>query len=406
MKQDHATVFSESSQGSLSRACTAKQKSARRRLSVLHVGKFYPPHMGGIETHLEALCGELRKSVDLRVIVSSSDTTASEEILNGVPVCRVPTQMTLASTPLCAGMISKIRNDRSDIIHLHLPNPMAVLAYLVSGHRGRLVITYHSDTIRQKVLGRFFEPLLHLTLRRSSAIIVTSPNYQKSSPVLGRYRDRSAVIPLGIALGEFQKCNPASVRAVREQFGERLVLSVGRLVYYKGFEYLIRSMTEVKGRLLIIGDGPLRGKLRELAASLNLGDKVIFAGHVPGSLSPYYHAASVFALPSISRSEAFGIVQIEAMAAGLPVVNTLLDSGVPFVSMHEETGLTVPPADAGALASALNRLLDDEALRNRLGAAAQSRAGHEFTVETMAQRTSELYEQLLPTNTDRSTSSG
>jgi rhamnosyl/mannosyltransferase len=370
--------------------------TSSRRLRVLHVGKFYPPHMGGIETHLQALCGELIKSFDLRVVVASDDATAREDLVDQVPVSRVPTRMTLASTPLCPGMVAQIRNSQADIVHIHLPNPMAVLAYLASGYRGPLVVTYHSDTVRQKVLGAMFEPLLHHALRRSSAIIATSPPYRNTSSVLARYLDRCHVIPYGIMLDQFEQCDAAAVGRLRKQFGDRLVISVGRLVYYKGFEYLVQAMTQVDGRLLIIGDGPLRGKLQELANRLGLGEKVIFAGEVQNeNVVPFYHAADVFALGSVARSEAFGIVQIEAMAAGLPVVNTQLDSGVPFVSLHEQTGLTVPPADAGALATAINRLLNDELLRRKLGAAARVRARQEFSLDTMVGRTTALYDQVI-----------
>ena len=367
-----------------------------RRLKVLHVGKFYPPHMGGIETHLRALCCELCQTLDLRVIVASDDREGGDEVLDGVRVSRVPTWMTAASTPVCPGMVSKIRGCGADIVHLHLPNPMAVLAYLASGYRGRLVVTYHSDTVRQKVLGALFEPWLHAILRRSSAIIATSPQYRQTSPVLARYLDRCEVIPYGIALGEFEECDPAAVGRLRELYGPRVVISVGRLVYYKGFEYLIRAMTQVQGKLLIIGDGPLRASLQELTASLNLADKVIFAGEIQNqNVVPYYHAADLFALASVARSEAFGIVQIEAMAAGLPVVNTGLDSGVPFVSLHQHTGLTVPPSDVNALAAAINRLLDDQPLRQRFAAAARVRARNEFSLETMTARTLELYNKII-----------
>jgi glycosyltransferase involved in cell wall biosynthesis len=367
-----------------------------RRLKVLQVGKFYPPHMGGIETHLEALCGALRNTHDLRVIVASDNHNAGEETLEGVSVTRVPTKLTLASTPLCPGMIAKIRSSHADIVHIHLPNPTAVLAYLASGHRGRLVVTYHSDTVRQKFFGALFEPWLRLALRRSSAIIATSPDYRRTSKVLSRYPDRCHVIPYGIALEQFERCDPAAVSALRKQYGERLVISVGRLVYYKGFEYLIRAMTQVRGKLLIIGDGPLRGKLEELARALGLSSKVVFAGEIQNErVIPYYHAADVFALASVARSEAFGIVQIEAMAAGLPVVNTRLDSGVPFVSLNERTGLTVPPADPAALATALNRLLDNDELRRSLGAAGRVRARQEFSLETMSTRTMALYDSVM-----------
>lgn len=367
-----------------------------RRLRVLHVGKFYPPHMGGIETHLQVLCRELRKSVDLHVVVASDDHNGAEQVLDGVAVSRVPTRLFVASTPLCPGMVGRIRTADADIVHIHMPNPTAVVAYLASRHRGRLVVTYHSDTVRQKVLGAMFEPWLHAALRRSSAIIATSPDYQRTSPVLARYQDRCHVIPYGIPVEQFDRCDPESVHGLRQQYGDRLVLSVGRLVYYKGFEYLIRAMSQVRGKLLIIGDGPLRVRLQHLAASLGLGDKVIFAGEIRNEqVVPYYNAASVFALASVARSEAFGIVQIEAMAAGLPVVNTRLDSGVPFVSLHEETGLTVEPGDPVALAAAINRLLDDESLRRSLGSAARQRARQQFSLSAMTSRTLALYDAVL-----------
>ena len=133
-----------------------------------------------------------------------------------------------------------------------------------------------------------------------------------------------------------------------------------------------------------------------LPICLNLADKVIFAGEIQNqNVVPYYHAADLFALASVARSEAFGIVQIEAMAAGLPVVNTGLDSGVPFVSLHQQTGITVPPSDVNALAVAINRLLDDRPLRQRFAAAARVRARNEFSLETMTARTLELYNKII-----------
>ncbi len=366
-----------------------------RSLKVLQVGKFYPPHMGGIETHLQALCGELQRRVDLRVIVASDSDHPVEESIDGVRISRVPTRLTFASTPLCPGMVQAIGRSDADIVHLHLPNPTAVLAYLSSGHRGCLVVTYHGDTVRQKVLATLFAPFLHTVLRKASAIIATTHDYLRTSTVLARHLDRCHVIPLGIALEPFERCDPAAVAEVRQRYGDRLILSVGRMVYYKGFEYLIRAMQQVRGKLIIIGNGPLRPKLQKLTASLGLSGKVVLVGNIQ-KVPPYYHAAEVFALPSIARSEAFGIVQIEAMAAGLPVVNTALDTGVPFVSLHEQTGLTVPPEDPDALAAALNRLLDDQNLRQTLGRAATLRARQKFSLDTMTARVLALYDSLAP----------
>jgi glycosyltransferase involved in cell wall biosynthesis len=368
---------------------------SKAKLRILQVGKFYPPHMGGIETHLQALCGALREHADVRVIVSSEDRNTIEETVDAVPVARLSTLLTAFSTSISPEMVSRIRRSGDDLVHIHLPNPAAVLAYLASGHRGPMLVTYHSDTVKQQVLGRMIEPLLNAALRRSAAIIATSPNYLATSPVLQAFRDRCHVIPYGIDTTQFEQCDADAVRRVRAQYGERLVISVGRLVYYKGFDVLIRAMASVRGKLVIVGNGPLRGELQSLAAQLGVTDKVVFAGEINNTdVMPYYHAADLFALASVARSEAFGIVQIEAMAAGLPVVNTSLDSGVPFVSLDGQTGLTVPPGNPTALAAAINRLLDDDALRHSLGQAGVRRAKQEFSLDTMLSRTLQLYQTV------------
>lgn len=368
--------------------------NAQRKLKILHIGKFYPPHMGGIETHLQALCGELRKTADVRVLVAGDGRKTREDTCDGVPVSRLANLCTLAATPLCPGLVQRIRRSDADIVHLHWPNPAAFLAYLASGRSGRLVVTYHSDVVRQRVFGALFEPFLHAVLRRAAAILVGSPNYLASSPTLAKHRERCVVVPFGIEVNSFAECDAKSVSAIRQQHGERIVLSVGRLVYYKGFEHLIRAMARVDGRLLIIGEGPLRASLEKLAQSLGLLGRVIFLGRVD-DLVPYYHAAKIFALASVARSEAFGIVQIEAMAAGLPVVNTALDSGVPFVSQHGVTGLTVKPGDAASLGDALNLLLNDAALRQRFGQAARKRADEEFSLRKMTDTILNFYHAIV-----------
>lgn len=366
------------------------------RARILHIGKFYPPYMGGLETHLEVLCGELKQVADVVVMVANHGPTGRDEVLNGVPVLRVATPLTVASAPICPEMISRLKSARYDLIHIHLPNPTAVLAYLISRPRGRLVVTYHSDTVRQNVLGAAFEPLQRRLLGRSAAILATSANYLATSPVLARHRACCHVVPYGIPIQQFSSCEPARVTQVRLQYGERLILSVGRLVYYKGFEYLIQAMRQVGGRLLLVGEGPLRGKLESLARRLGLLDRVVFLGGIQNcDVVPYYHAADVFVLPSVARSEAFGIVQIEAMAAGLPVINTQLDSGVPFVSRHGLTGLTVPPADPQALAGAITGLLDDAPLRARFGQAARERAQTYFSAPVMTAQILEIYRRVL-----------
>jgi len=365
-----------------------------KRLRVLHVGKFYPPTRGGMETHLAELCTELQSRVDVSVIVANDNWRTVCSSVEGVSVTRVGTLGLVASSPVCAGMVSAMRRLPADIVHLHHPNPTAFLAYLLSRHNGRLVITYHSDIVRQKWLATAFDPLLRSVLQRSLAIIVTSLSLAAGSPVLSSLAERCHVIPFGIAAGKFAEADFAAVAKIRKCYGPKIVLSVGRLVYYKGFEYLIRAMKKVQGRLLLIGSGPLRPRLEREVQTLGLTERVHFLGTIP-SLSPYYHAADVFVLPSVARSEAFGIVQLEAMASGKPVVNTVLSSGVSSVSLNGVTGLSVPPADPDALANAVNLLLNNRALNAQYGAAARKRVLQEFTLELMVNQTMQVYRDVM-----------
>lgn len=367
------------------------------RIRVLHVGKYYPPYHGGMESHLEGLSNELNRLVDLEVIVANTSWRTADEIVDGIKVTRVGKLFDLQSAPICPDLVRRIRRAKSDIIHIHWPNPSAVLAYLLSGHRGKLVITYHSDVVRQRTLAAAFTPILRAALKRAAAIIVSSPNYIDGSYVLPEFRDRCRVIPFGVSGEYFDQFDSHAVRRIREEYGPRIVLGVGRMVYYKGFEYLVRAMSQVDGHLLLIGRGPLREPLTELAAEIGVAGRVTFLSEV-NDIRPYYQAADVFALSSVMRSEAFGIVQLEAMACGKPVINTQLDSGVTFVSPHGVSGLTVPPGDSVALGNGINQLLDRPEWRAELGDGARQRVAHNFTVEQMVERTFQLYQDVMNGN--------
>jgi glycosyltransferase involved in cell wall biosynthesis len=367
-----------------------------RQLRVLHLGKFYPPYRGGIESHLHALCRELIKSITVNVIVANETHRLRESEIDGVRVKRLPRLFNLWATPICPTMVREIGRNDADIVHLHLPNPLAALAYLASGHKGRLVIAWHSDIVRQKTVAKMLRPLDDALLARASALIASSPNYIDSSPTLSRNRDRCSVIPYGIDMDAFRPRDAETATKIRERYGSRIVLAVGRMVYYKGFEYLIRAMAGVRGHLLLVGEGPLLKKLERQAFDAGAMDRITFLGRVSQEeMIGYFHAADVFVMPSIARSEAFGIAQLEAMACGKPVVNTRLESGVPSVSIDGETGFTVAPADSEALAAAINRLLDAPGLRSQYGAAAARRAREEFSIDRMVDRTLELYRRVM-----------
>jgi rhamnosyl/mannosyltransferase len=365
-------------------------------MKVLHVGKFYPPHMGGIETHMQVVCRELQSEVDVEVLVAN-DNPRDEEFWEGrAKITRVGTRFWISSAPVCPSLPAKIRRAKADIVHLHLPNPPAILALLASGYRGSVVATYHSDIVRQEKMARLFDPFLRAFLKKCAAIVVTSARYRDTSSALAPFTGKCKVIPYGIPLDQFRSLPAEAVERMKQQYGSRLIITTGRLIYYKGFEFLIQAMGNVDGHLLIAGDGPLRGELEAQTRDSNLQDKITFLGAIHNDeMAPYYHAADVFALASIARSEAFGIVQLEAMACGKPVVNTSLDSGVPWVSQDGVTGITVPPKDPFALAAAITKLLDDEDLRRKYGEAARSRVEKEFTQELMIARLLETYREVL-----------
>ena len=228
------------------------------------------------------------------------------------------------------------------------------------------------------------------------AVVVTSDNYLRTSQPLAAHRSKCRVIPYGIALENFDAVQEHRVAELRARYGPRIVLAIGRMVYYKGFEYLIRAMQRVNAKLVIIGDGPLRPALEREAAALGVANRIEFVGELQNeSTPPYYQAADIFVLPSIARTEAFGIVQVEAMAAGKPVINTRLDSGVPGVSLHGLTGLTVPPNSPQALGDAISKLLDDSHLRELYGQSAKRLAQQKFSASTMARTMLDLYDEII-----------
>jgi len=367
------------------------------KLRILHVYKDYFPVLGGIENHVKLLAEhQAAQGHEVTVLVTSPGPRTMVEVLNGVQVIKAARLATVASTPLSLSLPWQFSRQRPDLTHLHFPYPVGEMAHYLLGRGRRAVLTYHSDVVRQANLLRFYAPLMRRLLRRVQGIIVSSPNYLESSAVLREFRYKCQVVPYGIERARFLAASAEQGLAIRARYGGGpLILFVGVLRYYKGLHYLLEAMPQIPARLLIVGDGPMRGALQAQASALRLGDKVIFAGRVVDEELPaYYRAADVFVLPASERSEAFGLVQLEAMTSGLPVVSTELGTGTSFVNLHGESGLVVPPKDPVALAQAINALLGDEPLRRRLGEGAKARSAL-FTVERMLAGITEVYTQAL-----------
>lgn len=368
-------------------------------MDVLQVSKYYYPAVGGIEqtvrTLAEGLNGPERK---MRVLAASASPSGGVKEIEGVHTRKVASLCEFASTPMAPSFPARLAGAArgTDIVHYHLPNPLAVVSHLVAGpDNARVVATYHSDIVKQRTALRFYRPLLHRFLRDIDRIVVTSPTLLDGSDHLEPYREKATVIPLSIDL-EAHRSDDGSTYDLPIDPAKPTLLFVGRLSYYKGVKYLLDAMggLERPANLLVVGDGERREALERRAHKHGLSD-VQFLGKVPDEVLKYcYQEADVFVLPSIAASEAFGIVQLEAMARRTPVVNTNLPTGVPWVSRHGETGLTVPPRDADALAEALSTLLESPSLRETYGENARTRVEERFGHERRLERVAALYDEL------------
>lgn len=369
----------------------------------MHVYKdYYPPVKGGIENHLNLLCNGLKdRGVDVQVIVSNRCNKFEIDTFNGISVAKVPQWGRFYSAPITPSfhLYLKAFGKDADIIHFHHPNPTAEFSYLFSKlNKKKLIVTYHSDIIRQDKLGKLYAPFRVLFLNKADRILATSPNYIQSSSVLNKYRHKCTVIPLGIDTRRFSSADDAlTVAAIKGRYGDKpIILFVGCFRYYKGLPYLISAMKSIDARLLLIGNGPEYAKLFDFVERMHLNDKIKFLGELSDDeVNAYYKACDIFVLPSHLRSEAFGLVQLEAMCCRKPVISTELGTGTSFVNVNQQTGLTVRPNDVGALSTAIQYLIHHPEKRTLYGENGFKRVNRLFTADVMVESILELYEELL-----------
>ena len=364
----------------------------RMPLSVLQVGKFYPPVSGGMERMLQMLCeGERAAGMNTRVLVANTDRRTVREDVGGVPVLRVASVGRTGAVEWCPTFPVHLARERADVIVIHEPNPIALVANVLVRPPTPTIVWFHSEVVRPRWRYKlFYEPFLAFTLKRAARIVVSSPALAEQAAVLRPYRSKCVVIPFGFDPARFTSPPAPAINAIPT------VLFVGRLVEYKGVDVLLRALAGLDGvRAILVGDGPRREALQELAVDLGLGDRVAFEGQVSDErMSELYARCDLFVLPSVTRAEAFGIVQLEAMAAGKAVVSTAVPTGVPWVNQHERTGLIVPPGEVPALRAAIQRLLGDRALRERMGREGRARVARDFTPARMIQQMLALYRDL------------
>lgn len=372
-------------------------------MKILHLGKF-DGDVGGIERQLRSLLQNLPADIEAVNLVANDRAVTDEHRTYGYRTVRVASHGVVASVALAPSLPRLARRLHReigfDIVHLHFPDPLGQLAAMALPRSVKRVISWHSDIVKQQTALRLYRPLLHPFVRDADAIVGASPQHFSSSQqmVAGKAGQLREVIPYGFDAAALEWTDAARVRQqalASERRTSPVIFTVGRHVYYKGFDVLIRALRSVDAELWIGGRGPLTEQWRRVAHDAGVADRVRFAGFIPDDeLVAWYDACDVFCMPSTQRAEQFGLVQLEAMHLGKPVVATRLGTGVEFVTLEDVTGLLVAPGNEAGLAAALNRLLRDRALRERLGAAGRRRVQEVFTVEEMVGKTVGLYRKL------------
>lgn len=370
-------------------------------MKILQVGKFYPIRGGVEKVMYDLTLGLSQRGVACDMLCATTEDHEGGTIeLNAfAKLFVIPTKLSLAATKLAPGMVSRLKKiaKKYDIIHVHHPDPMASLALFLSGYKGKVVLHWHSDILKQKTLLRLYSPLQSWLIKRADVIVGTTPVYVEQSPFLQKYQHKIDYIPIGIPPIRSDSTN---VNRIKERYaGKKIVFSLGRLVEYKGFEYLIKAANYLSDDYVVLigGKGPLHDDLTQLIQDHNLTQKVELLGFLSDEEVPdYFRASDLFCMSSILKTEAFGIVQLEAMASGKPIVSTNIpNSGVSWVNQNKISGLTVPIEDASAIANAIQLILSNDEYYERLSLGSLNRYQSLFTLDNMVDKSLQIYNQIL-----------
>lgn len=366
-------------------------------LNILQVGKFYPI-LGGVEKVMyDLMLGLSERGVRCDMLCATEGKSEEIELNTSAKLILCHALVKAFATMIAPSMIFKLRKicHAYDIIHIHHPDPMACLALLLSGYKGRVVLHWHADILKQKGLLKLYRPLQRWLINRAEHIVGTTPIYLEESPFLSDVQAKTLCVPIGITPSKASTDGGHAIRATYA--GKKIIFSLGRLVAYKGYEHLIEAARYLSDEYVILigGSGPLREQLQAKIDQLELGDKVKLLGFLGEEQLPaYYEACDLFCLSSVFKTEAFGIVQIEAMSYSKPVVATIIEgSGVHWVNADGVSGLNVPKGNAEALAEAIRTITSDPATYARYAAGAKERYETMFTRDHMIDNILAIYTQ-------------
>lgn len=368
----------------------------KKELRVLQLGKFYPVRGGVEKVAYDLMVGLSERHIGCDMMCAASQ--GRSRILNineyaNIICCH--TWMKLAATMISPAMIFSLwkRCRQYDVIQIHHPDPMACLALFISGYKGKVILHWHSDIQKQKFLLNLYKPLQSWLLRRADMVVGTSPVYLAESPFLRGVQDKSVCLPIGV---EPMKPDAVAVEAMRRKYaGKKIVFSLGRLVAYKGYTHLVSAAKYLGDDYVVLigGTGALMDDLQRQIESLGLQEKVKLLGRVSDEdLPAYYGACDVFCMSSVQKTEAFGIVMIEAMSCGKPVIATNIpESGVAWVNAHGVSGLNVTPGNGRELADAIAAVVEDKEKYQKYAEGAEKRYWEMFTKEHMIDKCLKLY---------------
>jgi rhamnosyl/mannosyltransferase len=366
-------------------------------LKILHFYKTFAAHQhGGVEMFIRHLTHATSRQGCENVVLSLAPEGASSVSGPDYQLVHAKEDFNVASTgvSLSSFKVFAELSQSADIVHYHFPWPFMDVVHFATRVKKPTVVTYHSDIVRQKMLKCLYTPLQNAFLKSVDAIVATSPNYIKSSPVLAKYPDKTSAIPIGLEESMYLPVQPEKVAELKRQRG-RFFLFVGVLRYYKGLEFLLQAVEGTNWPLLIVGAGPLEQELMKMATEKKLHN-VHFIGQVTEQEKVNLLAACyAVVFPSHLRSEAFGISLLEAAMFGKPMVCSEIGTGTSYINQDKISGFVVPPMDALAMRAAMTELWASPDLAARFGAAARERYLEVFTSRSMGESYKKLYESLL-----------
>lgn len=368
-------------------------------MKVLHVFKtYYPDTRGGTEEFISQLVKATKHfGIDNTVFTLSSGGDGYVEY-NSQQIYQAPLTAISFTMPWSfRGMFDLLRLSREcDLIHFHHPWPFADLVYIFGKIRTPAIVTYHLDLVRSPWVVGLYRLLMKPFFRQLRRIVVTSDAYLNSTQELAEFRDKTAVVPIGLDEASYPRPSQDLMDMWRQKLNFEFVVFVGAFRYYKGIDNLIRAAQQTQAHVVLIGGGPLFTEMQKLVDSLGLIDKV----HLLGSLSDVdkmaiLDLAKALVLPSNSRAEAFGIALLEGMMASKPLISTEIQTGTSWVNVDGMTGRVIQPDDAKQLAAAINEIVLNPDLAHQMGVQGRQRFEKLFTVDRMALAYHDIYRDVI-----------